>query len=82
MCFWGVLIHKAKKIGKSQGWVNKRIRTALDLTTKVANALDKGLISFSVAEIIGGLDTNLQDLFLEYILSNKITDPDDVRKAK
>jgi ParB family chromosome partitioning protein len=72
----------AKKIGKSQAWVNKRIRTALDLTPKVANALDKGLISFSVAEIVGGLDTNLQDLFLEYILSNKITDPEDVRKAK
>jgi ParB-like partition proteins len=72
----------AKYLGKSPVWVNKRIRVALNLNKNIADALNKGSISLSIAEIISTLDDFLQESFLLYISQNNIKDEAEVRKAK
>lgn len=73
----------AKKIGKTQQWVNKRIRIALNLHQNVVEALESNKITMSVAEVISSLDSTLQGLFLIYILENNIgKDEHLTRKAK
>lgn len=73
----------AKKLGKSEGWVRKRVKLALDLHENVVNALNEGKISFSMAsEVIGTLPIRLQDEFLIYILENNIRDVAEGIKAK
>lgn len=63
-------------------WVNKRIRVALKLNKNIADALDKGTIYLSIAEIIATLDDFLQESFLLYISQNNILVEADIRKAK
>lgn len=73
----------AKRIGKPQQWVNKRIRIALNLRPDVVEALENDKITMSVAEVISTLDPTLQGLFLIYILENNIgRNEAEVRKAK
>lgn len=72
----------ARRIGKHPSWVNYRIQMVLDLNETVMNALDEKKITFSIAQIIATLDSAIQSQFLEYILSNNITDKEDARRAK
>jgi ParB-like partition proteins len=72
----------AKYLGKSLNWVNKRVRVALNLNNEVADALDKGMISFTAAEIISSLDDSLQGNFLLYLSQNNIRDGAGIRKAR
>jgi len=76
-------VELAKKLSKSEKWVRSRVRLALDLSDKVANALETNKITMSVAEIIGSLEPRLQDEFLIYICKNNIERNEaEVRKAK
>jgi hypothetical protein len=72
----------AKKLGKSHTWVDNRIKLAMNLHDAVAKALDEDKISTKTAEIISTLNMATQLPFLLYILENKITNVDEVRKAK
>lgn len=73
----------AKQLGKSEKWVNSRVRLALKLSDKVAKALDDNSISLNVADILTSMDQRNQDDFLLYISENNIMkDESEVRKAK
>jgi hypothetical protein len=73
----------AKRLGKSEKWVNSRVRLALKLSEKVAKAFDDNSISSNVADIISSINSNDQDSFLLYISENNIIkDESEVRKAK
>jgi len=73
----------AKRIGKNDLWVNRRIKIALDLHDEVAKALENNIIIMRVAEIIASLDIRSQVGFLQYIIQNKIErNEPEVRKAK
>ncbi|MDD3933349.1 MAG: ParB/RepB/Spo0J family partition protein [Methanoculleus sp.] len=72
----------ARRIGKSQKWVNDRIKTAIDLHPNVLKAIDEGKISWPVASrIISQLEMTPQASFLIYLLENKITTEDAARIA-
>ncbi|MCQ1534677.1 ParB/RepB/Spo0J family partition protein [Methanosarcina sp. KYL-1] len=73
----------ARKIGKRDEWVRRRIKIALDLHDEVAKALEDDIIIMRVAEIIASLDIQYQAGFLKYIIQNKIERNEaEVRKAK
>lgn len=73
----------AKKIGKSDNWVNSRIKVAMDLHESVANALENNEITLRVAEIISSLAPEGQEGFLKYLKSNGIErNEPEARKAK
>ena len=72
----------SKRIGKNRVWIDRRIRLAMDLHQRVADALEAGKISMRAAEIIASLPLAPQEPFLLYILQNNITDENEVRAAK
>lgn len=73
----------ARKLGKNESWVRKRVKLALDLHDDVAKALEENKISFTVAsEVIATLPLRLQGDFLIYLLENNIQSPEDARRAK
>ena len=67
----------AKRFGVSNNWVRRRLRVALDLHEKVANALEKGLIGFQVAAIIAQIPAEEQPDFLNIIIERGIKDHTD-----
>lgn len=73
----------ARRIGKGEDWVRRRIKLALDLHESVAEALENNIITMRVAEIIATLEIQPQAGFLLYICNNKIERNEaEVRKAK
>lgn len=73
----------ARRIGKSKNWVNSRIQSAMSLSKEVAEALDKGIINFQVAQVIAGLNDDLsQSEFLKVVISENITDYQPALKAR
>ncbi|MBA7577043.1 Nucleoid occlusion protein [subsurface metagenome] len=65
----------SKKLGISETQISKLLTLALSLHKFVADALNSGKINYGVASIIGSLDINRQQKFLELILQKKITQP-------
>ena len=73
----------AKKIGKSQQWVNQRVRMVTNLHQSVITAIDEGKVTFAVASrIIATLPITTQELFLIYLLENNIRSEVDALAAK
>lgn len=67
----------ARRLGVSPSWVRRRLRVAMDLHEKVAEALEKGLVGFQVASIIASISFEDQPEFLQIIIDRKITDHTD-----
>ena len=67
----------SRRLGVSPPWVRRRIRVAMDLHEKVAEALEKGLVGFQVASIIAGISLEDQPEFLQIIIDRNITDHTD-----
>ena len=64
----------SRRLGVSPSWVRRRLRVAMDLHDKVAEALEKGLVGFQVASIIAGISLEDQPEFLQIIIDRNVTD--------
>lgn len=72
----------SKKLGISQSLISKLLTLALSLHKSVADALNSGDINYGVASIIGSLNLNQQQNFLQIVLERKISSPEDASKIK
>ena len=72
----------SKKLGISQSLISKLLTLALSLHKSVADALNSGDINYGVASVIGSLNLNQQQNFLQTILERKISSPEDASKIK
>jgi ParB family chromosome partitioning protein len=73
----------SKRIGKTRQWVDRRIKLALDLADAVVDALEKDIISMSVAEVISSLARSEQPKFLKYLIDTNLTKNEkEVRNVK
>lgn len=72
----------ATKLGISEGSISNFLTLALDLHEDVSTALSNGEINYGIATIIGSLKFKLQPMFLEIILTRKVSDPTTARKLK
>jgi len=70
----------ADKLGKSKNWVNTRVRLALDLHSDVVDALEDEKISSTIANVIGGLDKELQPEFMEHLISRNTAEDKEARE--
>jgi ParB family chromosome partitioning protein len=72
----------ADKIGKSTGWVNRRVKVALDVDEEVAEALENDEINIEAAYHIASLDKKNQTKLLNRILEKGITQAPEIRREK
>jgi len=70
------------KLGISQAQVSKLLTLALSLHKSVADALNNGEINYGVASVIGSLELDKQNEFLNIIKERKITQPSEASNLK
>ena len=67
----------AEEVGKSRRWVSDRLTLALDVHEGVHDMLQRGDISQTVANVIGGVPNPTQPDFAEYLIENDVTNRQD-----
>ena len=72
----------SKRLGISEANVSQLLTLALSLHEDVSTALNNGKINYTIASIIGSLNTKLQPKFLKIILDRKISKSMDAIKLK
>lgn len=72
----------AQRVGKSQSWVNQRLKIAFDLHEDITQAVDDGEISFDIATVIGRLEKDQQPELLELITERNINDSSEASQFK
>ena len=70
----------AEQLGKSETWVNDRIRVALDLKPEVKGLVQEGELSYSLARVVRRVSDDRQLEFAELLIEQNITD--DSRASK
>jgi len=72
----------AEELGKSQRWVNERIRVALELDPKVKGLVQEDELSYNIARIVTQVDENKQLDFAELLIENDITSAAEASQLK
>jgi ParB family chromosome partitioning protein len=63
----------AEQIGKSQSWINDRIRVALDLEPEVRGLVEEGELSYSLAREVRRVDADRQLEFARLLIDQNVT---------
>jgi ParB family chromosome partitioning protein len=72
----------ADRLSRSEDWVHRRVRLALDLHEDVINALNDGEISNTIASIAGRIDENQQPAFVRYVKNRDVSSQPEAREAR
>lgn len=63
----------AEQIGKSESWINDRIRVALDLEPEVKGLVEEGELSYTLAREVRRVDADRQLEFAKLLIEQNIT---------
>jgi len=63
----------AEQLGKSKGWVNSRIRVALDLEPEVKGLVEEGELSYTLARVVRRVEEDRQLEFAQLLIDENIT---------
>lgn len=72
----------AEHLGKSQRWVNERIKVALELDPKVKGLVQEGELSYTIARIVTQVPEDRQLDFAEHLLENEVTNSAEASRYK